>query len=74
MALNLEVLGRRSADGAGVRLHKLALYARSVGAQVGGELDYMCEKSMRIMHAHWAAIPGFEPFTDAYEYGQGGRA
>ena len=50
--------------------HKLALYALSVGSTVEDELDYVYEKSMKILPTYWAAILGFEEFTDSYEYGQ----
>lgn len=49
---------------------RLALYALSVGANVDGELEYVYEKKMKIIPTYWAAILGFEEFTDAYEYGQ----
>ena len=49
---------------------KLALYALSVGANVPDELEYVYEKDMKIIPTYWAAILGFEAFTDAYEYGQ----
>lgn len=50
--------------------HRLALYALSVGANVDGELEYVYEKNMKIIPTYWAAILGFEEFTDSYEYGQ----
>lgn len=49
---------------------KLALYALSVGANVDSELEYVYEKDMKIIPTYWAAILGFEEFTDSYEYGQ----
>lgn len=71
MALKFEVIGRKAGP---LELqydwHKLALYALSVGANVNGELEYVYEKDMKIIPTYWAAILGFEEFTDAYEYGQ----
>ena len=71
MALKFEVIGRKAGP---LTLkydwHKLALYALSVGANVNGELEYVYEKDMKIIPTYWAAILGFEEFTDSYEYGQ----
>lgn len=71
MGLKFEVIGRKSAP---MTLRydwrKLALYALSVGANVKDELAYVYEKNMKILPTYWAAILGFEAFTDAYEYGQ----
>ena len=71
MALKFEVIGRKAGP---LELqydwHKLALYALSVGANVNGELEYVYEKNMKVIPTYWAAILGFEEFTDSYEYGQ----
>ncbi|NCB62610.1 MAG: 3-alpha,7-alpha,12-alpha-trihydroxy-5-beta-cholest-24-enoyl-CoA hydratase [Clostridia bacterium] len=71
MGLKFEMIGQKKGP---LELEydwkKLALYALSVGANVDGELEYVYEKDMKIIPTYWAAILGFEEFTDAYEYGQ----
>ena len=71
MGLKFDVIGRKAGP---LRLRydwrKLALYALSVGANVDGELEYVYEKDMKAIPTYWAAILGFEEFTDSYEYGQ----
>jgi len=71
MGLKFDVIGRKAGP-LTLRYdwHKLALYALSVGANVDGELEYVYEKNMKIIPTYWAAILGFEEFTDSYEYGQ----
>lgn len=71
MGLKFEVIGHKKGPlELAYNWHKLALYALSVGANVNGELEYVYEKDMKIIPTYWAAILGFEEFTDAYEYGQ----
>lgn len=71
MSLKFDVIGKKKGPlTLEYNWHKLALYALSVGANVDGELDYVYEKNMKIIPTYWAAILGFEEFTDAYEYGQ----
>lgn len=71
MGLNFDVVGVTKGP---LKLHynwrRLALYALSVGANVADELDYVYEKNQKIIPTYWAAILGFEEFTDSYEYGQ----
>ncbi|MDO4555337.1 MAG: MaoC/PaaZ C-terminal domain-containing protein [Lachnospiraceae bacterium] len=71
MSLKFDVIGKKKGP---LTLeydwHKLALYALSVGSGVNDELEYVYEKNMKIIPTYWAAILGFEEFTDAYEYGQ----
>ena len=70
MALNLDMIGKKTDHEFSYDWRKLALYALSVGANVNGELDYVYEKNMKIIPTFWAAILGLEEFTDSYYYGQ----
>lgn len=71
MSLKFDVIGKKKGPlSLEYNWNKLALYALSVGANVEGELEYVYEKNMKIIPTYWAAILGFEEFTDSYEYGQ----
>ncbi|OOB80602.1 MAG: hypothetical protein BEN19_00080 [Epulopiscium sp. Nuni2H_MBin003] len=71
MSLNFDVIGvKKGPFELEYNWNKLALYALSVGSTVNEELEYVYEKSMKIIPTYWAAILGFTSFTDAYEYGQ----
>lgn len=71
MGLKFEVIGQKKGPlELEYNWRKLALYALSIGAGVEDELEYVYEKNMKIIPTYWAAILGFEKFTDSYEYGQ----